>query len=495
MAARGACGECRKWQLDRDCCRVGLLRRSTRRLRRRADDADHISSLPDDLLLQILAGLGCARAAANTSLLSRRWRGLWTRSPQLIFHEITPEQLHAALGQIARPAGSLRISIPIHHMLTPDRISSLLGAAAPLAPAELSVDIHADGCSDADAVDLPCFDRTASLSLHFDPRLRLPPAGDLTALESLSFGSCHMALGDLLPRCPCLRKLSLSSWQYDSITVHSTSLQELYVSAPAHLRRVDIVAPVLKKLTFSSIQGISDEFSLSLSAPLVVDHSWYFGSWSTFGGIWRVWSLQLKTLGHFVQTQQTDSREDTCLQPQHRAHGNILLLRIGAEQNFSDGMAVTFEQEISQSQVRNLSVLELKIVPRGHVYGAMVLDLLRFCTSVQKLKVELNRYQRKACHVNCHCDQPNNWKDQIISVTVLKEVKIDGFNGEDHEVGLLKVLLRCAALLQSVTMNLSRNVSRRRSCSAYMELPSLLKAHPSVKFNIYSWCGDQVLFG
>jgi len=56
-------------------------------------------------------------------------------------------------------------------------------------------------------------------------------------------------------------------------------------------------------------------------------------------------------------------------------------------------MAVTFEQEISQSQVRNLSVLELKIVPRGHVYGAMVLDLLRFCTSVQKLKVELNRYQ------------------------------------------------------------------------------------------------------
>jgi hypothetical protein len=103
--------------------------------------------------------------------------------------------------------------------------------------------------------------------------------------------------------------------------------------------------------------------------------------------------------------------------------------------------------------------------------------------------------QRKACHVNCHCDQPNNWKDRIISLTDLKEVKIDGFNGEDHEVGLLKVLLRCAALLQSVTMNLSRNVSRRRSCSAYMELPSLLKAHPSVKFNIDSWCGDQVLFG
>ena len=105
--------------------------------------ADHISALPDDLLLQILAGLGCARAAANTSLLSRRWRGLWTRSPQLIFHQITPEQLHA-LGQIARTAPR---------------------CSAPLAPAELSVDIHADmtGCSDADAVDLTCPASTAQL--------------------------------------------------------------------------------------------------------------------------------------------------------------------------------------------------------------------------------------------------------------------------------------------------------------------------------------------
>jgi len=63
---------------------VGLLRRGTR-LRRRADDEDHISALPDDLLLHILARLGCARAAANTSLLSRRWRGLWRRVPALRF--------------------------------------------------------------------------------------------------------------------------------------------------------------------------------------------------------------------------------------------------------------------------------------------------------------------------------------------------------------------------------------------------------------------------
>ena len=100
---------------------------------------------------------------------------------------------------------------------------------------------------------------------------------------------------------------------------------------------------------------------------------------------------------------------------------------------------------------------------------------------------------RKECSVNyCNCDLPNNWKDQIISLTALKEVEIDGYEGEEHEVGLLKVLLICAEMLERVTISLSRNVPR--SCSAYLELPSVLKAHPSVKFNIYHWCGDLVLF-
>ena len=62
------------------------------------------------------------------------------------------------------------------------------------------------------------------------------------------------------------------------------------------------------------------------------------------------------------------------------------------QDNLGD-VAWTFEQEISRIPARNLSVLELKIATRGHFYGAMVLDLLRLCTSIQKLKVELNRYE------------------------------------------------------------------------------------------------------
>uniref|UniRef100_J3MCZ3 F-box domain-containing protein n=1 Tax=Oryza brachyantha TaxID=4533 RepID=J3MCZ3_ORYBR len=45
------------------------------------DDAvgggDHLSSLPDDVLLAVLLSLPNSSAAARTSLLSRRWRSLW----------------------------------------------------------------------------------------------------------------------------------------------------------------------------------------------------------------------------------------------------------------------------------------------------------------------------------------------------------------------------------------------------------------------------------
>lgn len=62
-------------------------------------------------------------------------------------------------------------------------------------------------------------------------------------------------------------------------------------------------------------------------------------------------------------------------------------------QDFLGDVAWTFEQEISRIPARNISVLKLTIATGGHVYGAIVLDLLRLCTSITKFKVELNRYE------------------------------------------------------------------------------------------------------
>ena len=67
----------------------------------------------------------------------------------------------------------------------------------------------------------------------------------------------------------------------------------------------------------------------------------------------------------------------------------------------------------------------------------------------------------------------------------LKEVEIQRFRGQDHEVDLLKVLLRCATELERVTLRFSRKVSS--SDSVCMKIVGILEDYPSVKCNVYQY--------
>ena len=66
-------------------------------------EPDHISALPDELLLLVLARLGCVATAARTSVLARRWRGRWTSLAHtgLVFHDVAPTTVKAALARFA----------------------------------------------------------------------------------------------------------------------------------------------------------------------------------------------------------------------------------------------------------------------------------------------------------------------------------------------------------------------------------------------------------
>uniref|UniRef100_A0A0A9FRL3 F-box domain-containing protein n=1 Tax=Arundo donax TaxID=35708 RepID=A0A0A9FRL3_ARUDO len=67
---------------------------------------DLLSALPDDVLLHVLARLPFARAAARTSVLSRRWRRLWAHLPGLLFpHPADPiGRARATLAAHVAPA-------------------------------------------------------------------------------------------------------------------------------------------------------------------------------------------------------------------------------------------------------------------------------------------------------------------------------------------------------------------------------------------------------
>ncbi|KAF8644592.1 hypothetical protein HU200_066399 [Digitaria exilis] len=339
MAAGVACDYCREDQLEMECCRGGLLPRSTGLLPDDGaeEEVDRISAMPDDLLLQILAGLGCARAAAHTGLLARRWRGLWARLPRLTFHCVVPGLLGAALAMVAgdpTPPSLIDIHFSDHHMIEPARITSLLAAAAALAPEEF------------------VFHSTTSIKLDLTyAHFTLPSAGGFPALESLHLENCHMDINDMLRRCPRLRKL-----------------RELAVRATVQIRRINIVAPALKKLYLDAHCGIHKEFSLSFSAPAVEDFIWKSESRAKryFGVTWHLWNLTfskcLQPLGH---TQLTDNSQSMYMQPQHSPRVGVLSLSL--ETSVYSGDATTFEQEVHRFQVTDFSILELDLKQGGHV--------------------------------------------------------------------------------------------------------------------------------
>jgi len=60
------------------------------------------------------------------------------------------------------------------------------------------------------------------------------------------------------------------------------------------------------------------------------------------------------------------------------------------QDNLGD-VARSFEQEMSRIPVRNNSRLVLELATKGHAYGAMLLDLIGLCSSIQRLHVRLNQ--------------------------------------------------------------------------------------------------------
>ncbi|RLN33795.1 hypothetical protein C2845_PM03G07160 [Panicum miliaceum] len=281
--------------------------------------ADRISALHDDLLLQILAPLGSTHTAARTDLLSRRWRGLWTRLPELVIRGVTPRSLHAALARLvaafefdprARPQ-LLDVCARWHCSFSLAQIASLFRAAARLQPEHLAVFVAVKATAPFPVtVMLPRLVGTRSLTLDVrGVNLVTPLEGDMPDLESLLLLSYDAVLATLLHRCSALRSLSISYFRFDSITIDLPLLEELVLSATTELRRVVIIAPRLKKLAIEARAGVADDYSsLFYMGPEVEDLSWQCTNRASrvrFGDIWSLRNVTIKNSEPQGQLQQS----------------------------------------------------------------------------------------------------------------------------------------------------------------------------------------------
>ncbi|KAG2646877.1 hypothetical protein PVAP13_2KG549430 [Panicum virgatum] len=142
----------------------------------------------------------------------------------------------------------------------------------------------------------------------------------------------------------------------------------------------------------------------------------------------------------------------------------------------------------------DISVLELCVETCGHVYGAMVLNLLRICNAKQKLNVFVDCRASwttvEACPPDCLCNQPQNWRNQNIYLS-LEEVEIVNFKGSGYEIDFLKLLFRCAPLM-TVTLKLAAKVSP--SSRGRKETYKIFKANPAVECHVYRKRGKEIIY-
>ncbi|KAK3126213.1 hypothetical protein QOZ80_7AG0553240 [Eleusine coracana subsp. coracana] len=225
-----------------------------------AGGEDRLSALPDDVLVLILLRLYTADAA-RTSVLSHRWRRIWTLLPELRFDAAqNPHFLRSAISAS---------EVPLHSLLvgtldaSPQSLAAWLPAAATRVSGKLVL-VNLDQRSttageeaEASQVELPCFEKANAIGLELGfLGLSVPPAGVFARLIDLYLhGVQFHSPGELedfvsSPRCPCLQKLSIRNVRgLDSITIDSGTLLLLRLDHLHGVRKVTVVAPVLKDLS------------------------------------------------------------------------------------------------------------------------------------------------------------------------------------------------------------------------------------------------------
>ncbi|TVU21702.1 hypothetical protein EJB05_31355, partial [Eragrostis curvula] len=227
---------------------------------------DRISGLPDHLLHTVLLRLPGTADAARTSVLSRRWRRVWTHVPDLVLRysrePVSPsralvvDRIDAALAAHAAPTiNRLEIAMPLGSRDLPaDRVSAWLRVASQRLAREIKISLPAYHHVKDEEVMLPRCERAAYIGFDLKRRtlrFMLLCTGAFDALITMRVRFARVdarELEEILScRCPCLKDLvlkgvtiqndgpvvSLRSRSLERLEIHIDMDGQLIVDAPA----------------------------------------------------------------------------------------------------------------------------------------------------------------------------------------------------------------------------------------------------------------------
>ncbi|TVU40405.1 hypothetical protein EJB05_13869, partial [Eragrostis curvula] len=444
---------------------------------------DHLSALPDDTLVLILLRLDTAAAGGRTSVLSRRWRRVWTLLPELRFSfSPAPNLIAAALAAHEAPLRHLFVGAQ-HAALEP--VADCLRAAARRLSGQLVVENHrsANEVDEEDpAFEIPCFDSATTVSLNLGfLGIVMPPAGVFARLTELTLISVWFhgppeLIGDAVssPRCPSLQKLGIKyTFGLANLAIHSESLLQLKLQKMYGLQQLTVDAPVLQELDVIDCFDWNQPIA-NISAPQLVSLFWkdsYDPSSVLFGNMEQPQSLTLTASNFYV----------------NMSHGMPIVYR----DSISDLGTKLTNQSIGNFQYLmedlrkfpSLEALAVMLRNEGHAFGASIFHVLRMCTSLTKFALvqgpENDLEAQSTCQSSCVCDELTNWKTEELTLNRLHAVLIIDMKGTDHEVAFLKRLFSWATVLKSVKI-LYTSVTASKAKEMHEKVLSLAKPETCV---------------
>ncbi|KAK6931737.1 FBD domain [Dillenia turbinata] len=392
------------------------------------EEEDRISKLPDAILTQILSHLP-TKLSVSTSILSSRWRYVWTSVPDLFFEfgeavRRDPRFINFVDRVFALHNPNERIqSLGIYWYTKNDFCEDLLkwvGVAISLHLHDLNLWLHGNVNANLPSVLFTC-KTLVELKLNGDVALNAVPSHvflpclKIIHLSGIDFGSCESA-SNLFCGCPLLEDLQ--------IQVIRNFPGRIAIRAP--LLKCLSVAYVTKTETELKIEAPSlESICLANGSPLVP--IWVGGVPSLVDANVKVGLRTLESLHRFVQLlQNINNAKSLCLR------GAVLfcLRFMGGDNLFSFG---------------NLTGLKVREIYFGG--WCMLLKLLQCFPRLEVLVIEEIYYSDGRNH------NPPWTEPQIVPDCIQKHLTTFTFKAFDRsqsndEEKLLNFVLRNAKLLK-----------------------------------------------
>ncbi|GJN10482.1 hypothetical protein PR202_ga28579 [Eleusine coracana subsp. coracana] len=467
---------------------------------------DRLSALHDDIIVLILLRLDTISEAARTSVLSSRWRWIWTLLQELTFTS-APDDRHILEVLAVPEAPALhRLHVVSNDRAHLDSVAAWLPIAARRLSGAFMYYNSAEGEREDDeeedegkkgTIALPCFGNATKivLSLRFFS-LVLPPSGAFTRLtvlilERIRFqGTCEV--GDMVssPRCPCLKMLRIrDACGVARLTLHSESLLQIDLRCLNGLQRLDIDAPVLNELALVKCFVRNQSLVANISAPQLLHLIWrdvYHPSYVQLGNLGKLQWLGAKHILVYGQRYNI-------------FNFNALRLLQHFQVIPTVSIVLCYPQVIGNfpylmediTYVPHVMFLTMYVMNQGHSFGAGSFHVLRLCTGVRRLSLVLrpanpnNLEAQSTCPSGCICDQPTNWKTENLSLNFLRDVEITGLRGSEHEAAFLKQLFNWAVILEKVKITFDRCVMKSKAKEFCHRLSDISRPETLMEFYMY----------